>query len=62
MGWWQLADIAREHARWVEDEEARPPVACPNDGTPLEQGPGGILFCRFDGWRWEGTAPDTPGG
>lgn len=31
------------------------PVACPNDGTPLEMGPPsqpGVLYCPFDGWMY----------
>jgi hypothetical protein len=34
--------------------EARP-VACPNDGTILEQGPhGNVLHCKFCGWTHDG--------
>lgn len=50
MSWEQLRDIAREAAVDAEVERARPPLACPNDGEPLRRGPGGALFCPFDGW------------
>ena len=54
MSWEQLLDIAREAALERERASSEPPVACPNDGEPLEKGPGGVLHCRFDGWTWGG--------
>jgi hypothetical protein len=56
MSWQQLLDFRRqaeEEARAEEERRARP-QACPNDGTPLEQGPDGELFCRHDGWKATG--------
>lgn len=50
MSWEQLLDIQREAAAYAETERSQPPTACPNDGIPLEQGPNGVLHCRFDGW------------
>jgi hypothetical protein len=41
---------AEEYLQALEDEQLNP-VECPNDGTPLEAGPDGEPFCRFDGWR-----------
>lgn len=60
MSWQQLADILAEAAAEQEAERSAPPVACPNDGEPLETGPRGELHCRFDGWTWDGppAAPD----
>lgn len=33
-----------------------PPIACPEDGTPLLPGPGTApdveLYCPFDGWQY----------
>jgi hypothetical protein len=52
VGWNQLSDIYREAADDRRDEEARPPEACPHDGTPLEAGPRGELHCPFDGYQW----------
>jgi hypothetical protein len=49
--WYGLLDIAREYEQLLADELARSPEACPNDGEPLQAGPGGVLHCRFDGWR-----------
>lgn len=52
MSWEQLSDIYREARELKELELSEPPTACPNDGTPLEEGPRGQLHCRFDGYRW----------
>lgn len=52
MSWEQLISIAREAADEARAERARPPESCPNDGTPLELGPDGVRFCKFDGWQW----------
>lgn len=54
MAWEQLLDIYREAAQEAAAEASRPPVDCPNDGTALQAGPDGVLFCPFDGWRWGG--------
>lgn len=54
MAWEQLIDIYREAADERRAHLGAPPQACPNDGEPLEQGPSGVLHCRFDGWRWDG--------
>lgn len=51
MSWEQLLSIQQEAAAEQEAEQAQPPQACPNDGEPLTEGPGGVLFCTFDGWR-----------
>lgn len=51
MSWYGLLDILREAAQMARDDETREPESCPNDGTPLQTGPDGLLFCRFDGWR-----------
>lgn len=55
VSWEQLQDIVREATDLAAEAAASPPAACPNDGTPLQTGPGGQLFCPFDGWR-----PDNP--
>lgn len=52
MSWDQLHSIlknAREEARQLD---AEPPVACPNDGTPLLTDAHGNLRCPFDGWTY----------
>lgn len=52
---WDLYSILQEQAAYVNYYATIPPVACPNDGTPLVQGPPsqpGVLFCPFDGWRY----------
>jgi len=51
MAWEDLLAITKE-ARALRDEDAnRAPTACPIDGEPLRQGPGGQLYCPFDGWK-----------
>jgi hypothetical protein len=49
---YDLLSVYREAAELARDERSRPPVACPNDGTPLQEGQGGVLECRFDGYQW----------
>lgn len=53
--WYGLSSIMREAAEFVQAERVRGPVACPNDGEPLQAGPGGGLFCPFDGWTPSGS-------
>jgi hypothetical protein len=52
--WYGLLDIIREAAQLAREEREQDPVACPNDGEPLESGPDGQPFCPFDGWRPDG--------
>jgi hypothetical protein len=52
VSWEQLLSIYESARQDREDELARPPEACPNDGEPLRSGPHGELFCLFDGWQW----------
>lgn len=53
QGWYTLLAIRDEIIdAYREDQKA--PVACPNDGEPLSSGPHGELYCRFDGWQYEG--------
>ena len=51
MSWEQLRAISQQNRAWQQYWASQPPQACPNDGTPLEEGPDGVLFCRHDGWR-----------
>lgn len=51
MSWEQLLSIAKEAAEYAREDRDNPPVACPNDGEPLVEGPDGRLFCRWDGWK-----------
>jgi hypothetical protein len=55
MSWEQLLAI-RQYDRELRAEElSRPPLACPNDGTPLRTSPPGAgseLWCPHDGWRY----------
>ena len=54
MGW-DLYSTLQEQGQYIEYYKSVPPVACPNDGTPLLQGPPqepGILYCPFDFWQY----------
>ncbi len=55
MPWSQLIAIREEQVQTVLAEIGAQPVACPNDGEPLREGPDGELFCPFDGWPNEGA-------
>jgi hypothetical protein len=52
VSWEQLRSIAEQDRQEREFYAGQPPRACPNDGTPLETGPNGELFCRHDGFSW----------
>lgn len=56
MSWETLSAIREEAAEYDRIEQTKRPVACPNDHTPLKDGPGGSLFCPFDGWRYPADA------
>jgi hypothetical protein len=52
---WDLYSTLQEQAGYIDYYKSQPPVACPNDGTPLVQGPPsepGTLFCSHDGWQY----------
>jgi hypothetical protein len=55
MAWLQIYAIAREAEAYRKYYRQNPPVACPNDGEPLLIGPDSSRFCKFDGWKWDGT-------
>ncbi len=53
MGWDLYSTLALQ-AQYEDYYKAQPPVACPNDGEPLRQGPPeqpGVLYCVFDGFQ-----------
>jgi hypothetical protein len=39
MSWWQLDSVLKEAAAYENYYRSIEPVACPNDGTPLVNGP-----------------------
>lgn len=49
MSWEQLRGIRTEARRDAQLEAARPPVACPVDGTVLDS-LRGVLHCPWCGW------------
>jgi len=63
---WDLYSTLQEAAGYHDYYKSQPPTACPNDGTPLKEGPPsepGVLFCPFDGWMYpRDYDPDTMSG
>lgn len=51
-GWYGLLDIVAEAAQLQADDRAAVPDACFDCGEPLRTGPGGTLYCPFDGQAW----------
>jgi hypothetical protein len=45
MSWDELLGVFKADTQEQLDNARRPPVACPNDGEPLQPGPGGVLHC-----------------
>lgn len=54
MAYEDLLSIYRENLNDSARYEYEEPTECPNDGTTLVKREDGILFCRFDGWSWNG--------
>lgn len=54
-GWVDYLAIVRENDAYMRAAATGRdvPVACPRDGEPLQQGPGGVLRCPFDGYRYD---------
>lgn len=50
-GYYDLLAILKEAGDPTLTEVSTPVQSCPNDGTVLQEGPRGIRFCPFDGWR-----------
>lgn len=53
-GWYDLQAILDEQRQELIASREDPPVACPNDGEPLQTLDDGRLWCPFDGWIWDG--------
>jgi hypothetical protein len=53
MSWEELLGIYQSARADREARDSVPPVACPNDGEPLEERDG-VVHCKFDGWVWDG--------
>lgn len=52
---WDLYSTLQEQAQYADYYKTTLPVACPNDGTPLLEGPPsqpGVLYCPHDFWRY----------
>ena len=65
MGY-DLLSTLQQQAAYIEYYKTQRPVACPNDGTPLLEGPPsepGILYCPHDFWQYpRDYDADTQGG
>lgn len=63
---WDLYSTLAQAAQYYDYYKTIPPMACPNDGQPLQAGPPqqpGILFCPYDGWKYpEDWDPEIHGG
>ncbi len=57
MAWEELAAVLQERRDEIDREKTDPPLACPNDGTPLKADPNGGLRCPFDGWHYPTDPP-----
>ncbi len=61
MSWEQLSTITADRQTEAERDKTVAPSACPNDGTPLVAGEGGVLHCPYDGWQWPRDARNREG-
>jgi hypothetical protein len=64
---WDLYSTLQQQAQYADYYRTQQPVACPNDGTPLINGPPEqgdvVLYCPFDGWQYpRDYDPDTHSG
>jgi hypothetical protein len=67
--WWGLVSVLRHSKAEFEAYRSAPPMACPNDGQPLVNGPatdagsGVERYCPYDGWSYprDWQAPTRPG-
>lgn len=56
--WWGLHSVLEQERQELEAYNSQPPVACPECGEPLMNGPstksgsGVQLYCKFDGWTY----------
>ena len=53
--WWQLDNVLKERAEYAIYYRSQPPVACPNDGVPLLEGPpqaAAVLYCPMGDWQY----------
>lgn len=51
-GWYGLLAILKERQDIKRQQSSVPPLACPNDGEPLQTTRSGKLICLFDGWEY----------
>jgi len=52
VGWYAYLDIITEARMEAQRASQAVPLACPNDGQPLLEGPEGQFFCPVDGWNY----------
>lgn len=63
---WDLYATLQDQAYYHHYYKTTLPMACPNCGEPLRQGPPqdpAVLYCKFDFWKYpEDYDPDTMSG
>lgn len=52
MAWETLLGLIQEQAETEQEERTGTPSSCATCYTPLKDGPGGVLFCPWDGRQW----------
>jgi hypothetical protein len=53
--WYRLLSIVHEGLGYVRIEPKMRLLSCPHDGERYSMGPDGKLYCRYDGYRPDGT-------
>ena len=56
MAWEQLTAMIQEARDIDQNDRSTAPTSCPNDHTALREGPGGKLYCPWDGLVWPDDA------
>lgn len=51
MAWDELIAIFQQNAVFAEEARTTRPVACPHDGTPLQENDEGVLNCPMGDFR-----------
>lgn len=59
-GWYQLLSLIQSGRDIRQQWREATPQGCPRCGGELRAGgEDGVLFCRFDGWQWDGSVEDA---
>lgn len=58
-GWYGLLGLIQSGRETWRAFREMTPLGCPLCGGELRSGPNGELFCRFEGWQWDGSVEDA---